>query len=106
MGNVKSIWLQLDVNFFLPAIFNNVMLYRFYFAWQYPFTTASCFKPGVRPVFTWFLEISFVREVGMCVYVCLCVYVCVCVFVCVSVCAYVHACVRACLYVCLSVCLY
>ena len=32
---------------------------------------------GQRPARTWFLEIAFVREAGMCV--CVCVYVCVCV---------------------------
>ena len=37
---------------------------------------------------TWFLKIAFVRNVGMCVYVCVCVCVCVCVYV------YVRVCVR------------
>ena len=39
------------------------------------------FKPGVciQLESTWFLEIAFIREVGM--FACVCVCVCVCVFV-------------------------
>ena len=46
----------------------------------------------------WFLKITFVQEIGMCVVVCVCV--CVCVFVCVCLC--VCVCVRVC--VCMCVC--
>ena len=31
---------------------------------------------GQRPAYTWFLEIAFVQEVGLCVCVCVCVCVC------------------------------
>ena len=44
------------------------------------------------PAHIWFLEIAFVREVGMCV--CVCVRVCVCACVCACVC--VCVCVRVC----------
>ena len=44
----------------------------------------------LNQVRTWFFEIAFVREVGMCVCAC----VCACVCVCVCVCACVHVCVR------------
>ena len=40
--------------------------------------TKNIFKPGTRrPARAWFLEIAFVREVGMRVCVCVCVCVCV-----------------------------
>ena len=65
-----------------------------------------------------FLNIAFVREVGMhvcdCMCVCVCVYACVCMCVCVCVCvcvcdcvcmcACVCVCVRMCVCICVCVC--
>ena len=44
---------------------------------------------GHRPIYTWFLEITFSNNIRVCVCVCVLVYVCVCVCMCVCACEYV-----------------
>ena len=54
---------------------------------------------------TWFLEIAFVCEVGVCVCVCVCACVRACVRACVCMCVYVCVCVFVCVCVCVCVCM-
>ena len=58
------------------------------------FSSTSNVNFAFKKAHTWFLEIIFVQEFGMCVLcVCVCVCVCVSVSVCVSVCVCVCVCV-------------
>ena len=59
-------------------ISKNGKLYQIanYFKFFNLFKLGACRPNGTH---TWFLEIAFVRDVGMCVCACVCVCVCVCV---------------------------